>query len=149
MAVHDNSLSDVETDLRFGRTYSFLAVLGKSLLAAFALFIISEEGIKDSLLPVAEFVDVLLSPALLALHVIHIIGAVYLAKTSSGKIVLLMNFLTSLQIIIKQRNNNLMAQISTTILFSKTLVLHSEEGRKILPILFKLSVQCQCHTYLA
>jgi len=50
MAVHDNSLSDVETDLRFGRTYSFLAVLGKSLLAAFALFIISEEGIKDSLL---------------------------------------------------------------------------------------------------
>ena len=90
MAPIDNSFTDVETDLRFGRTYSFLAMLGKGLLAAFAFFIISEKGIKDSSLPVAEFVDVLLSPALLALHVIHIIGAVYLAKTSSGKLVLLM-----------------------------------------------------------
>ncbi len=148
MAVHDNSLSDVETDLRFGRTYSFLAVLGKSLLAAFALFIISEEGIKDSLLPVAEFVDVLLSPALLALHVIHIIGAVYLAKTSSGKIALLMNFWISLQIIIKQRNNNLIAQIPTIGLFFQN-PRPSLRKRKENLILFKLSVQCQCHTYLA
>jgi hypothetical protein len=84
MALLDNNFSDIETDLRFGRTYSFLAVLGKALLAALAFFIIAEEGIKDSSVAVAEFVDVLLSPALLALHVLHIIGAVYLAKRSSG-----------------------------------------------------------------
>jgi hypothetical protein len=83
MALQDNDVADVETDLRFGRAYSSLALLSKVVLAAFCIFCVSENLSGPS--AVADLVDFLLSPAILGLHVLLIVGSVYLAKRSSGK----------------------------------------------------------------
>ena len=80
MAMLDN---DIETDLRFGQIYSLLAMLAKVVLSVVSVLCI-EDHLLNNKDAVAEFVNILLTSPMLALHVFLIIAAIYMAKRSSG-----------------------------------------------------------------
>ena len=81
MAMLDN---DIETDLRFGQIYSLLALLAKMVLSVVSVLCIEDHLLNNKDAVVAEFVNILLTSPMLALHVFLIIAAIYMAKRSSG-----------------------------------------------------------------
>jgi ABC-type proline/glycine betaine transport system permease subunit len=80
MTLLDN---DVETDLRFGQTYSLLALLTKVVLSVLSVLCI-EDHLMNSKTGVAEFINILLTAPMLALHGFLVVAAIYMAKKSSG-----------------------------------------------------------------
>lgn len=82
MALLSNDLADVETEVRFGRIYSSLTLIGQAFLAVMAILTISDQiSTPDAL---AEFTQVLLSPLFLTIHIMLVLSAIYLAKRASG-----------------------------------------------------------------
>lgn len=79
-----NEVPDVETDLRFGRCYASLGLVLKVVLVSIGMYATSDFIGGPDL--VAEFVNVVLSPVMLAAHVVGVIAAVYLAKRMTGTV---------------------------------------------------------------
>ena len=75
---------DIETDLRFGLCYASFGLVLKFVLALLGLFSASDFIGGPDL--IAELVNVVLSPTILAVHVIGVIAAVYFAKRMTGTI---------------------------------------------------------------
>ena len=79
-----NEAPDIETDLRFGRCYASFGLVLKFVLALLGLFSASDFIGGPDL--IAELVNVVLSPTMLAVHVVGVVAAVYFAKRMTGTV---------------------------------------------------------------
>ena len=78
-----NELPDIEVNLRFGRTYTFLGLFVK-LALAFSGFLKVSDHIAGPHF-VTEFVNFQLSPLILGLHIIGVLLSIYLSKRLTGR----------------------------------------------------------------